>query len=171
MRSGIRHCRAEAIIEGTIIEINGGKMARVEEADCPREHQLRFEIFFQYSGAQEVFEAESTELSHIASLVTHYALAHPEKHFECIPHQCHAGGASVRDIASALSGVRQGNARTVDCVRRYSHWSILACRSLHLRREAKEDTVEPMNPGQMRLHGFVSKPEIQKLNRNSSTCS
>ena len=27
-------------------------------------------------------KAESTELSHIASLVTHYALAHPEKHFE-----------------------------------------------------------------------------------------
>src|SRR5206468_4696109 len=27
-------------------------------------------------------KAESTELSHIASLVTHYALAHPDKHFE-----------------------------------------------------------------------------------------
>jgi DNA mismatch repair protein MutL len=34
------------------------------------------------------------------------------------------------------------------------------------RREAEEDS-EPKDPGEMRLHGFVSKPEIQKLNRNS----
>src|SRR5260370_35659181 len=31
---------------------------------------------------KKFLRAESTELSHIASLVTHYALAHPEKHFE-----------------------------------------------------------------------------------------
>lgn len=34
------------------------------------------------------------------------------------------------------------------------------------RREA-EEVLEPKDPGEMRLHGFVSKPEIQKLNRNS----
>ena len=28
-------------------------------------------------------------------------------------------------------------------------------------------TRDPADPGEMRLHGFVSKPEIQKLNRNS----
>ena len=31
---------------------------------------------------KKFLKAESTELSHIASLVTHYALAHPDKHFE-----------------------------------------------------------------------------------------
>jgi len=35
------------------------------------------------------------------------------------------------------------------------------------RREVSEDAAEPMDPGEMRVHGFVSKPEIQKLNRNS----
>jgi DNA mismatch repair protein MutL len=35
------------------------------------------------------------------------------------------------------------------------------------RKEEEEDAAEPKDPGEMRLHGFVSKPEIQKLNRNS----
>ena len=34
------------------------------------------------------------------------------------------------------------------------------------RREAEEDA-GPRDPGELRVHGFVSKPEIQKLNRNS----
>src|SRR5205814_7585934 len=33
------------------------------------------------------------------------------------------------------------------------------------RREAKEETSK--DPGELRLHGCISKPEIQKLNRNS----
>src|SRR5207253_1018591 len=37
------------------------------------------------------------------------------------------------------------------------------------RREqiAEEDAAAAKDPGHLRLHGFVSKPEIQKLNRNS----
>ncbi len=34
-------------------------------------------------------------------------------------------------------------------------------------RRDEEDAERARNPGEMRLHGFVSKPEIQKLNRNS----
>src|SRR5207237_10302148 len=34
------------------------------------------------------------------------------------------------------------------------------------RREEAEETAPP-EPGELRVHGFVSKPEIQKLNRNS----
>jgi DNA mismatch repair protein MutL len=44
-----------------------------------------------------------------------------------------------------------------------------ACRN-HLPgggNNSDEEAVEPADPGEMRLHGFVSKPEIQKLNRNS----
>jgi DNA mismatch repair protein MutL len=37
------------------------------------------------------------------------------------------------------------------------------------RRETPEDDEDrvPVEPGEMRMHGFISKPEIQKLNRNS----
>ena len=35
------------------------------------------------------------------------------------------------------------------------------------RRQEEEEDQSPVEPGEMRVHGFVSKPEIQKLNRNS----
>src|SRR5262249_5072719 len=37
------------------------------------------------------------------------------------------------------------------------------------RRQEQEEyeQAQPSDPGHLRLHGFVSKPEIQKLNRNS----
>src|SRR5258708_17095360 len=61
---------------GTIIEINGGKMARVEEAGLPEGPSITLrDLFFNTPARKKFLKAESTELSHIASLVTHYALA------------------------------------------------------------------------------------------------
>src|SRR6059036_3035672 len=68
---------------GTLIEINGGKMFRVEEAGLPAGTSITIrDLFFSTPDRKKFLKAESTELSHIASLVTHYALAHPDKHFE-----------------------------------------------------------------------------------------
>src|SRR5438552_12157291 len=68
---------------GTVIEINGGRMARVEEAGLPLGTSITVrDLFFNVPARKKFLKAESTELSHIASLVTHYALAHPDKHFE-----------------------------------------------------------------------------------------
>src|SRR5438270_11627992 len=67
----------------TLIKINGGKIARVEEAGLPLGTSITVrDLFFNVPARKKFLKAESTELSHIASLVTHYALAHPEKHFE-----------------------------------------------------------------------------------------
>src|ERR1700723_1847434 len=75
--------RAEEEAAGTVVEINGGKIARVEEAGRPPGTSITGRGFFFNTPARKKFlKGESTELSHIASLVTHYALAHPEKHFE-----------------------------------------------------------------------------------------
>src|ERR1700726_2022240 len=75
--------RAEEDAAGTVIEINGGKIARVEEAGLPLGTSITVrDLFFNTPARKKFLKAESTELSHIASLVTHYALAHPEKHFE-----------------------------------------------------------------------------------------
>ncbi len=83
-RSAAGNCRdAGRIAAGTVIEINGGKMARVEEAGLPEGTSITVrDLFFNTPARKKFLKAESTELSHIASLVTHYALAHPEKHFE-----------------------------------------------------------------------------------------
>ena len=75
--------RAEEEAAGTVIEINGGKMMRVEEAGLPLGTSITIrDLFFNTPARKKFLRSESTELSHIASLVTHYALAHPEKHFE-----------------------------------------------------------------------------------------
>src|SRR5579859_7908857 len=68
---------------GTVVEIAGGKILRVEEAGLPAGTSLAVrDLFFNTPARKKFLKAESTELSHLASLVTHYALAHPEKHFE-----------------------------------------------------------------------------------------
>src|SRR5216117_1600814 len=68
---------------GTVVEINGGKIFKVEEAGLPLGTAITVrDLFFNTPARKKFLKAESTELSHIASLVTHYALAHPEKHFE-----------------------------------------------------------------------------------------
>src|SRR6476646_12165326 len=68
---------------GTIVEIAGGKIFRVEEAGLPPGTSVTIrDLFFNTPARKKFLKAESTELSQIASLVTHYALAHPDKHFE-----------------------------------------------------------------------------------------
>ena len=75
--------RAEDEAAGTVLEINGGRIIRVEEAGLPLGTSITIrDLFFNTPARKKFLRAESTELSHIASLVTHYALAHPEKHFE-----------------------------------------------------------------------------------------
>src|SRR5437868_638636 len=68
---------------GTIVEINGGKIFKIEEAGLPPGTSITIrDLFFNTPARKKFLKSESTELSHIASLVTHYALAHPDKHFE-----------------------------------------------------------------------------------------
>src|SRR5438067_3288147 len=68
---------------GTRIEIAGGKILNIEEAGLPAGTSIAVkDLFFNTPARKKFLKAESTELSHIASLVTHYALAHPEIHFE-----------------------------------------------------------------------------------------
>jgi DNA mismatch repair protein MutL len=176
--------RAAETPEGTIIEINGGKMARVEEAGLPEGTSITVrDLFFNIPARKKFLKAESTELSHVASLVTHYALAHPEKHFElrsttnAILVAPPVAGYSERvyqvfgketlDQLIAVAAVqkleRVGLPQPPPWRRKESEGQIKE------GENENEDGVETSqeDPGEMRLHGFVSKPEIQKLNRNS----
>ncbi|MFB3140551.1 MAG: DNA mismatch repair endonuclease MutL, partial [Candidatus Acidiferrales bacterium] len=67
---------------GTRIEINGGKMMAVKEAGCAPGTQITIRsLFYNVPARRKFLRTDTTELGHIASLVTHYALAHPECHF------------------------------------------------------------------------------------------
>src|SRR5512133_738672 len=68
---------------GSIIEIAGGRILKVEEAGLPAGTSIAVrDLFFNVPARKKFLKAESTELSHIAALVTHYSLAHPDKHWE-----------------------------------------------------------------------------------------
>ena len=68
---------------GTHLEIAGGKILHVEDAAIPQGTTISVsDLFFNTPARRKFLRAESTELSHVTALVTHYALAHPEKHFE-----------------------------------------------------------------------------------------
>src|SRR5258706_6241113 len=157
---------------GTILEINGGRMARVEEAGLPEGTSITVrDLFFNIPARKKFLKAESTELSHIASLVTHYALAHPEKHFEL------HSATNAMLVAPPVAGYSE---RVYQVLGKETLDQLIAVAAMQAlehvglpqpppwrRAEQENEEAAPVDPGEMRLHGFVSKPEIQKLNRNS----
>jgi DNA mismatch repair protein MutL len=160
--------RAEGEDGGTVLEIAGGKILRVEEAGLPQGTSLAVrDLFFNTPARKKFLKAESTELSHIASLVTHYALAHPEKHFEL--HSATDAMLVAAPVASHSDRIYQIFGReTLDQL-------VPLAATMRLERvgipepppwRRGEDYTPPV-PGDIRLHGFISKPELQKLNRNS----
>ena len=166
--------RAEDEAAGTVIEINGGKIARVEEAGLPLGTSITVrDLFFNTPARKKFLKSESTELSHIASLVTHYALAHPEKHFEL------HSSTNTMLLAPPVAGYSERvyqvfGKETLDQLIPVGARQALEHVGLPQpppwrRREIEDggEEVSPVDPGEMRVHGFVSKPEIQKLNRNS----
>ncbi|HEY2392150.1 MAG TPA: DNA mismatch repair endonuclease MutL [Candidatus Angelobacter sp.] len=160
--------RAEGEDGGTVLEIAGGKILRVEEAGLPQGTSLSVrDLFFNTPARKKFLKAESTELSHIASLVTHYALAHPEKHFEL--HSATEAMLVAAPVASHSDRIYQIFGRET------LHQLVPLAATMKLERvgipepppwRRGEDYTPPV-PGDIRLHGFISKPELQKLNRNS----
>src|ERR1700680_3926337 len=156
---------------GTVVEINGGKIARVEDAGLPAGSSITIrDLFFNTPARKKFLKAESTELSHIASLVTHYALAHPDKHFEL--HSATNAVLVAPPVAGYSERVYQVFGKDVlDQLIPVAAMQPLEHVGLPQpppwRRQDPDEEHGPAEPGEMRVHGFVSKPEIQKLNRNS----
>jgi DNA mismatch repair protein MutL len=164
---------SEKAAAGTVIEINGGRMARVEEAGLPEGTSISVrDLFFNTPARKKFLKTESTELSHIASLVTHYALAHPERHFEL--HSASNAMLVAPPVAGYSERVYQVFGKeTLDqlipvaAVRPLAHVGLPQPPAWRRKEEEDGGEAAVKDPGEMRLHGFVSKPEIQKLNRNS----
>src|SRR5437016_8591052 len=153
---------------GTILEIAGGKILKVEEAGLPAGTSIAVrDLFFNTPARKKFLKTETTELSHIASLVTHYALAHPEKHFEL--HSATNAMLLAAPVPSHADRIYQiFGKETLDQL-------IPVIATVQLERLGipepppwrRGEEYESPEPGEIRIHGFVSRPEIQKLNRNS----
>jgi DNA mismatch repair protein MutL len=153
---------------GTHIEIAGGKILHVDDAALPRGTTLAVaDLFFNTPARRKFLRTESTELAHVTALVTHYALVHPEKHFELV--------SATHTIVSAPPVARTAERiyqifgkETLASLLPVAAETPLAHGGLPEPPPWKKDPDEPArDPGTLRLTGFYSKPELQKLNRNS----
>jgi DNA mismatch repair protein MutL len=153
---------------GTALDIAGGKILRVDDAALPTGTTISVsDLFFNTPARRKFLRAESTELAHVTALVTHYALVHPDKHFELV--------SASHTLLSAPPVTR-----TAERIYQIFGKETLA-QLLPVAAESSFDRVglpEPppwkknpddpiRQPGTLRLSGFYSKPELQKLNRNS----
>jgi DNA mismatch repair protein MutL len=153
---------------GTRVEIAGGKILHVDDAALPRGTTIAVaDLFYNTPARRKFLRAESTELAHVTALVTHYALAHPEKHFELV--------SATHTIVNAPPVERTAERiyqifgkETLAQLLPVAAETPLAHAGLPDPPPWKRDPDLPArDPGILRLSGFYSKPELQKLNRNS----
>jgi len=146
------HSRDEST--GTRVAINGGKMVQCEEAGLAAGTVITVrDLFYNVPARKKFLRSEQTELAHIASLVTHYSLAHPDKAFELM----HGPSELLRvsPVSTAQERVFQVfGGRTLEDL-------------VEFGPEAKVLSTAEGEQKHFELSGFISKPHVQKLNRNS----
>ncbi len=140
----------------------------MDDAALPRGTTIAVaDLFFNTPARRKFLRAESTELAHVTALVTHYALVHPEMHFELV--------SATHTIVQAPPVTRVAE-RIYQIFGKDTLGQLLpVAAETPLERAGlpepppwKRDPDEPKrDPGTLRLSGFFSKPELQKLNRNS----
>jgi DNA mismatch repair protein MutL len=152
--------RAREEQTGTLVEIAGGRMLRSEEAALAPGTQVTVrDLFFNVPARKKFLRSDQTELAHIASLVTHYSLAHPDKTFHLV-----SDDRELLDVAP----VEKLRDRVYQV---FGSQTLDELVDLGVRERAIEEP--PAEPGGeaarrvFRLSGFISRPQVQKLNRNS----
>ncbi len=153
---------------GTLLEIAGGNIVRVEDAGLPIGTTITIrDLFFNTPARRKFLRTEQTELSHIAALVTHYALANPAKHLEL--HSATQELLTAPAVPNAADRLFQifGKDTTQFMLPIAAEQDFARAGLPEPPPWKRESDYEPPAPGHLRLSGFISKPELQKLNRNS----
>src|SRR5271169_5322938 len=154
--------RDESEAEGTRLEFAGGKLINVKSAGLPPGTTISVaDLFYCVPARRKFLKSDSTELGHIASLVTHYALANPAKQFQLItPTQTIIDCAPVEKMADRVYQLfgRQALEELVEMAPATSPFrSAITEPELEANEEKATLTVS----------GFTSRPEIQRPNRNA----
>jgi DNA mismatch repair protein MutL len=142
---------------GTAVEIAGGRLLRCDEHPAPAGTVITVrDLFFNVPARKKFLRSDQTELAHIASLVTHYSLANPQKAFQ------------LRNGASDLLDVTP-----VETLRERVY-QVFGQRTLEdlidlgiVERELDLQDPEENSARVFAMRGFVSNPQVQKTNRNS----
>jgi DNA mismatch repair protein MutL len=153
--------RDESEAEGTRIEFAGGKLVGVKPAGLPAGTTISVaDLFYCVPARRKFLKSDTTELGHIASLVTHYALANPGKQFvlttptqeiiNCPPAEKLADRIYQLFGAQALSELVE-----------------IPAISSGFRAAITESELEPgEEKSTLTVSGFTSRPEVQRVNRN-----
>jgi DNA mismatch repair protein MutL len=147
--------------EGTRVEFAGGKLVGVKPAGLPPGTTVSVaDLFYCVPARRKFLKSDTTELGHIASLVTHYALANPTKQFtlttptqeivNCPPTE------KLVDRVYQLFG-RQALDELVE----------IPGVSAAFRAAITEPGMEAgEEAATLTVSGFTSRPDIQRPNRN-----
>ena len=147
--------------EGTRVEFAGGKLVGVKSAGLPAGTTVSVaDLFYSVPARRKFLKSETTELGHIASLVTHYALANPGKQFVLsTPTQQIVDCAPVERLADRVYQLfgKQALDELVE----------IPTASAAFRAAITEPELEPSEESaRISVYGFTSRPEIQRPNRN-----
>jgi DNA mismatch repair protein MutL len=142
---------------GAAVEFAGGKLLRCDEFPGPAGTSVSVrDLFYNVPARKKFLRSDQTELAHIASLATHYSLAHPKKAF----HLRHGDNdlLDVTPVGTMRERVYQVfGSQTLDEL-------------IDLDMVERELAVVDAAGSETRvfgLRGFISAPQVQKLNRNS----
>ena len=147
--------------QGTRVEFAGGKLIGVKPAGVPAGTSISVgDIFYCVPARRKFLKSETTELGHIASLVTHYALAHPECQFALkTPTQGILDCSPVEKLADRVYQIF-GRAALDELVE-------IPAQESPVRSAITEPQIEADEQAAMlRVSGFTSRPEVQRANRN-----
>ena len=151
--------RDAAEAEGTRVEFANGKLISVKPAGLPAGTTLSVaDLFYSVPARRKFLKSDTTELGHIASLVTHYALANPDKQFvlttptqtiiDCPPTE------RLADRVYQLFG-RQSLQELVE----------IPALASPFRSALTERPLDPQEEkATLTISGFTSRPEIQRPN-------
>ncbi|HET7216217.1 MAG TPA: DNA mismatch repair endonuclease MutL [Terriglobia bacterium] len=160
-----RHASEDA---GTRMEFAGGKLHDVREIARPCGTTIDVaNLFYNVPARRKFLRSESTELGHIAGMVTHYALGHPDKAFrlESMSNEI----LKVSPVASHRERIYQVmGAKQLEQLVEFGpveRQFLPASAGLNMDEET-EPNAEAEAPPIFRISGFVSRPEVHKLNRN-----
>jgi DNA mismatch repair protein MutL len=153
--------RAAEETTGAAVEIAGGKILRCDEFSRPTGTTITVrDLFYNVPARKKFLRSDQTELAHIASLATHYSLAHPKKSFQ-LRHQVNQGSSQLLDV-TPVETLQE---------RVYQVFGSQTLEELidldYVERELEVVDAEDRSTRVFALRGFVSGPQVQKMNRNS----
>jgi DNA mismatch repair protein MutL len=153
--------RDETEAEGTRVEFAGGKLVGVKPAGLPAGTTISVaDLFYCIPARRKFLKSDTSELGHIASLVTHYALANPSKQFILTtPTQEIINCSPVEKVADRVYQLfgKQALDELLE----------IPATSAPFRAAITEPEMEAGEEScTLTVSGFTSRPDIQRPNRN-----